>query len=198
MSGDGRERNESGLHGVIAEFVGARELLDAAEFARAAGYTRMDAYSPFPIDGLAEAVGMQRNRVPLIVLLGGIAGGGFAYFMLWYINVVDYPLNVGGRPFHSWPSFIPITFELTVLVAAFAAVLGMLILNRLPELHHPVFGVPGFERASQDRFFLCIEAKDPRFDAESAAAFLLEHDALSVHMLDTGSTARNVKGTRRA
>lgn len=159
-------------YGLLAEFCEADELLEAARRAHAAGYTQMDAYSPFPIDGLAEAVGMRKNRVGLATLLGGITGGAFGYFMLYYANVIAYPLNVAGRPFHSWPSFIPITFELTILFAALGAVFGMLVLNRLPELYHPIFNGQHFERASQDRFFLAVEAADPLFDATGTQQFL--------------------------
>lgn len=160
------------IYGVAAEFDEAEPLLEAARRAQQAGYTEMDAFSPFPIDGLAEAVGLRKNRVSLTTLLGGIVGGSFAYFMMWFVNTIDYPMNVGGRPHHSWPSFIPITFELTVLFAAFGAVLGMLIFNRLPEPFHPVFNTPNFDRASQDRFFIVIEEDDPLFDVTTTANFL--------------------------
>ena len=171
------------IFGVAAEFDEAEPLLDAARRAQKAGYTVMDAFSPFPIDGLADAVGMRTNRVSLTTLLGGVFGGCFAYFMLWFVNTIDYPLNVGGRPFHSWPSFVPITFELTVLFAAFGALLGMLVFNRLPELYHPVFNAPNFDRASQDRFFIVIEKEDPLFDATSTANFLRTLRPLNVSVV---------------
>jgi ActD protein len=160
------------LHGLLAEFERHDDLLAAARAAHAEGYRCMDAYSPFPIDGLPEALGRRRTWVPLIVLLGGLAGGCGGYFMQWYSMAIDTPLNVGGRPLHSWPSFIPITFELTVLCAAISALVGMLALNKLPQPYHPVFNVPQFARASTDRFFLCIEAADPKFDRFATRTFL--------------------------
>ena len=160
------------MYGLMAEFSSEASLLRAARHAHEAGYRRMDAYSPLPIDGLAEALGFRHTRVPLIVLIGGILGcvGGFA--LQYWISVIDYPVNVGGRPYNSWPSFIPVTFELTILVAAFAALLGMLALNGLPMPYHPVFNVPRFAQATRDRFFLCIEAADPKFNRETTWQFL--------------------------
>jgi hypothetical protein len=156
----------------MAEFASADALLDAARKARAAGYGRVEAYSPFPIAELAEATGMKRNWVPPIVLAGGVLGGLGGYFMQWYSAVISYPINSGGRPPHSWPEFIPVTFELTVLAAAVAGVLGMLALNGLPRLRHPVFNVREFDLASRNRFFLCLRADDPQFS--SARSFLAE------------------------
>jgi hypothetical protein len=160
------------LYSLLAEFLTADELLAAARASYAAGYRRMDAYSPFPVEGLAEAIGFTHNRIPAVVLGGGLLGGLTGFFMQWYSAVIHYPLNVGGRPLNSWPSFIPITFELTVLFGAFAAVLGMLGLNGLPRPHHPVFAVPEFQRASRSRFFLSIQAHDPLFDREGTRRFL--------------------------
>jgi hypothetical protein len=160
------------LYGLLAEFSTAEALLDAARAARAHGYAELEAYSPFPIEGLSELVGLKRNHIPLITLLGGIAGGAGAYFLQWYTAVVDYPINVGGRPLHSWPSFIPATFELTILGAALAAVSGMLVLNGLPRLHHPLFDVDEFALATRNRFFLCLPARDPAFDPERSRGFL--------------------------
>lgn len=160
------------LYGVLAEFDDPHRLREAAAQARAAGFTHLDAFSPVPVDGLAEALGRRKTRMPLVFLLGGLAGGVCGYFMQWYSAVVDYPLNVGGRPFHSWPMFIPITFELTVLGAALGGVFAMLARNGLPRFHHPLFKVPGFERATLDRFFLCIEATDPRWRDREASRFL--------------------------
>ncbi len=162
----------TGLYGLVAEFERHEDLLKAAREACRAGYRRMDAFAPFPVQGLPEALGRKRSRMPALFLAGGILGGTGAYFMEWYANVVSYPLNIGGRPFHSWPSFIPITFELTVLGAALAGFFSCLALNGLPRLHHPIFGVPGFERASVDRFFLCIETADPKFHPVGTRRFL--------------------------
>ena len=144
----------------------------------------MDAYSPYPVEGLAEAIGFEKTRVPLVVLIGGIAGGVTAYAMQYYSAVWDYPLNVGGRPLHSWPAFIPITFELTVLFAAFAAVFGMLLMNGLPKPYHPVFNVPEFKLASQTRFFLCLEANDSQFRPAETRSFLETLGALAVREVE--------------
>jgi hypothetical protein len=160
------------LYGLMAEFDNPADLLAAARRAREQGYRRLDAYTPFPIEGLAEAIGFHHSRLPLIVLIGGIIGCIGGYLLQYYVSVIGYPLNVGGRPFHSWPSFIPVTFEMTVLVAAVAAVVGMLALNRLPMPYHPVFNVDRFALATRDRFFLCIEAADPRFDPVETRRFL--------------------------
>jgi hypothetical protein len=159
-------------YGMMAEFGSAEALLDAVRRAREAGYRRIEAYSPLPVESLSEAIGFHGNRVPLITLLGGIAGGAGGYFMQWYSAVLSYPINVGGRPLHSWPSFIPATFELTVLGAALAAVLGMLLLNGLPQLYHPVFNAPDFDLATRNRFFLCVRSEDARFDADETRGFL--------------------------
>ena len=168
----GEARVESPLYGLMAEFTEHDQLLDAARRAYAAGYRRMDAFSPFPVEELAEAIGHEYSPVPLITLAGGMIGGLGGYFMQWYSMARLYPLNVGGRPHNSWPNFIPITFELTILVAAASAFVGMLVLNRLPQPHHPVFNVPEFRRASIDRFFLCIEVEDPKFERDATARFL--------------------------
>lgn len=162
------------LYGIMAEFDTSHQLLEATRRAYDEGYRRMDAYTPIPVEGLAEALGFHRNRLPWIVLLGGIVGGIAGYLMQYSMNAVDYPINVGGRPLHSWPAFIVITFEMTILGAAIAAVLGMLALNGLPTPYHPVFNVPSFALASRDRFFLCIEAVDPRFEPERTRRFLLD------------------------
>ncbi|HWD18664.1 MAG TPA: DUF3341 domain-containing protein [Verrucomicrobiae bacterium] len=170
----------SSIYGLSAEFSGKEEIVAAARRAHAAGYKNVEAYTPFPIEELPEALGLGRTLVPLITLLGGMAGGLGGFFMEWYAMDFDYPLNVGGRPYMSWPSFIPVTFELTILGAALAAVISMIALNRLPRLHHPIFGGPNFERASQDRFFLCIEAADPKFNLDGTKAFLTELHPLHV------------------
>jgi hypothetical protein len=165
-------KGEDALYGLMAEFEHEEEVVAAARRAYEAGYRKMDAYTPFPVEGLAEELGSHGTWVPAIVLTGGIIGGLSGYFMEWYATVIDYPLNIGGRPFHSWPAYIPITFELTVLTASLCALVGMLALNRLPEPYHPVFNAPGFEHATQDRFFLCIESTDPKFDKEAVRNFL--------------------------
>ncbi len=160
------------IYGLMAEFASAQALMTATRHAHEQGYRHMDAFSPFPIEGLSDALGFHKTRMPLLVLICAILGGLGGYFMLYYSAVISYPINVGGRPLHSWPAFIPITFEMTILGGALGAVLGMLALNGLPMPYHPVFNVPRFALASRDRFFLCIEATDPRFDIEATRSFL--------------------------
>ncbi len=168
------------IFGIVAEFHDHMALLNAARKAHASGYRKLDAYTPFPIEGLAYEIGFRKNRVALCCLLGGLTGGIGGYFMQWYALAIDYPLNVGGRPFHSAPSFIPITFELTVLCAALATVIGMLALNGLPRPHHPIFSARNFARATTDKFFLAIEASDKNFNARKTAQFLRECGATNV------------------
>ncbi len=159
------------IHGVIAEFETQDDVLEAAEAAYAQGYRKMDAYTPHPIEGLSEAMGFDKNRVPLVVLVGGLTGGMTGFGMQWFASVLHYPIDVAGRPLNSWPMFIPITFELTILFAAISSILGMLILNGLPRPHHPIFNAPNFDSASSDRFFLCIESSDPMFEVEGVKGF---------------------------
>ena len=172
------------MYGLMAEFTSGDSLLQATRRAYEEGYRRMDAYSPLPIDGLAEALGFHRTRVPLIVLLGGIVGCVSGFALQYWISAIDYPVNVGGRPYNSWPSFVPVTFELTILFAAFAALLGMLALNGLPMPYHPVFNAPRFAQATRDRFFLCIEAADPKFNREATSRFLEELSSAAVVVVE--------------
>ena len=160
------------IYGLLAEFANPTALVQAARAARAEGYRRMDAYTPYPIEELSEAIGFTKTRLPLLVLVGGLAGCAGGFFMQYYAMAVHYPLNIGGKPLNSWPMFIPVTFELTVLAAALTAVLGMLALNGLPQPYHPLFHMPRFALATRDRFFLCIEATDPKFDREATRRFL--------------------------
>jgi Protein of unknown function (DUF3341) len=160
------------LYGLIGEFENPGELIEAARRAREEGYRKMDAYSPYPIHELTKALALPRTKLPFLVFIGGVLGCGTALLMQWFATVVHYPINVGGRPLASWPSYIPITFELTVLFAAGTAVLGMLGLNGLPMPYHPIFNAPRFVLASRDRFFLCIEAKDPMFELEKTSRFM--------------------------
>ena len=159
-------------YGLMAEFDSVNSLVDAANRTREAGYKRIDAYSPFPVEGLAEAIGFHHDEVPLVVLIGGLIGGLSGYLMQYWISVVSYPVNVGGKPYHSWPAFIVPTFELTILFAGIFAVFGMLALNGLPQPYHPVFNVARFALASRNRFFLCIEARDRQFDLAETRRFL--------------------------
>jgi hypothetical protein len=174
----------SRLYGLMAEFETAQALVEAATRARLAGYRKMDAYSPIPIEELNEALDLRRTRLPLVVLLGGITGGLAGYGLEYWSQVVAYPMNVGGRPFHSWPHFIPVTFETTVLGAALAAFVGLWALNGLPQPYHPVFNVPAFARASTDRFFLVIEAADPRFDRQRTWRFLEDLRPVGVYEVE--------------
>jgi hypothetical protein len=160
------------IYGLMAEFNDPNELVAAAHQARHEGYRRMDAYSPLPIEELHEAIGFPQTKLPLIVLIGGIVGCLSGYLLQYWVSTMAYPINVGGKPLHSWPAFIPVTFECTILGAALAAVFGMLALNGLPQPYHPVFNVPRFALASRNRFFLCIEARDAKFDLARTRAFL--------------------------
>jgi Protein of unknown function (DUF3341) len=166
------EAKRTRLYALVAEFQTPEEILSASRKAHDAGYRALDAFSPMPVEGLSEAVGFEKTRLPLIVLIGGICGMLFGFFLQYYANVASFPLNIDGKPYNSWPSFIPITFELTILFAAIAATVGMVALNRLPKLYHPLFEISRFALASNDRFFLCIEARDGLFDLEKTKEFL--------------------------
>ena len=176
--------NHDRIYGLLAEFPTPEAVRSAAERVHEAGYTKTDAYTPFPVHGLAEAVGEPRTRLPLIVLLGGLFGACGGFFMQYFASVIHYPMNIGGRPLNSWPSFVPITFECAILAAVFSAVFGMLALNKLPMPYHPVFNVPEFERASQDKFFLIIKANDPKFDEDEVRRFLESCEAEGVYTVD--------------
>jgi hypothetical protein len=156
----------------MAEFPTPEALLAATQAARQAGYRHIEAHSPMPIEGLAEALDFKPRTIPIATFAGAVLGGAAGYFMQWYSAVVDYPVNIGGRPLHSWPMFIPVTFELVILGGALAAVLALFIGNGLPRLYHPVFGAPDFGLAMRNRFFLCLRADDPLFDREATAAWL--------------------------
>jgi len=160
------------IYGIMAEFDSASDLVAAARKTHEAGYRKIDAYSPFPVEELAEAIGFHKNRVPLVTLIGAIIGGVSGYLMQYWIAAVDYPVNVGGRPFHSWPSFIVVTFEMTILFGGIFAVLGMLALNGLPMPYHPVFNVPRFAMATKDRFFLIVFSTDAKYKPGEVRQFL--------------------------
>ncbi len=166
------------IHGLMAEFATPTDIVLAARKAHEAGYRKMDAYSPFAIEELSEAIGFHHTRLPLVVLIGGLIGCFGGMGMQWWISAISYPVNIGGRPFFSWPSFIPVTFECTVLAAALSAVFGMLALNGLPMPYHPVFNVGRFAMASKDHFFLVIEAVDAKFDRHQTADFLLQMEGV--------------------
>jgi hypothetical protein len=160
------------IYGVLAEFGDPASLSAAARAAKDAGYKRIDAYSPIPIEGLAGDLGREPSGLPLLAFVGGLLGAAGGYALQYYVSVIAYPLNVGGRPLHSWPAFVPVIFEMTIFAAALTIVLGMLALNGLPRPHHPLFNVPEFKLASRDKFFLCVEARDLKFDLEGVRQFL--------------------------
>jgi hypothetical protein len=171
----------TGSYGLIAEYDTPEQVLVAAEAARKAGYSRMDAYTPHPVEGMDDALGLAPTNLGFVVLAMGLFGAAAGYFLQWYSAAVFYPLNIGGRPLHDWPTYVVITFEVTVLLAAFTAGLFMLARNGLPRPYHPVFNTPGFERATRDGYYLCIEAVDPRFDEEGVRGFLEGTAPVSVH-----------------
>lgn len=167
------EQQRAHIYGIVGEFPTPQSLIQATKQARQAGYTSLDAFTPFPVEGLDEALGLKRTFVPLVTLIGGLLGGLGGFGFEYWVSVISYPENIGGRSLNSWPAFIPVTFELTVLGASLAAVFGMLAMNKLPQPHHPLFNVDRFQKhASVDRFYLCIQADDPKFALADAARFL--------------------------
>jgi ActD protein len=168
------------VYGVLAEFDNPTALVNATRTVREQGYRKLDAYTPFPIEELNEILHLHKNKLPLIVLCGGILGGLTGYLLQYFVTVIYFPINVGGRPLHSWPSYIIITFELTILFGCITTVLGLLALCGLPMPYHPVFNVPRFSAASRDRFFLCIEATDPLFDQQKTSSLLSTLEAKEV------------------
>ncbi len=169
-----------GIYGLMAEFASAGELIAATHRVHGEGYHKVEAFTPYPIEEMSEALHLRRSRLPLIVLIGGILGGLGGYMLEYWSSVIAYPMNVGGRPYHSWPSFIIPTFECTILAASLSAVIGMIVLNGLPRPYHPVFNVPRFALASRDRFFLVIEAGDSKFEREATRRFLSDLHATEV------------------
>jgi hypothetical protein len=170
----------AGLYGLMAEFETADQLVAATRRAKEAGYDRMDGYSPYPVGEVADALGFPRSEIGAIMFIGGLCGATLGFLMQYYLNGIDYPLNVGGKPFYSWPMFVPITWEMLVLSAAMTGLFGLLALCGLPQPYHPVFNVPQFARASRDRFFLLIEAVDPQFDLNRTREFLTGLNPLSI------------------
>jgi hypothetical protein len=168
------------IYGILAEFDSSTDLVYATKAAYAAGYRKMDAYSPFPIEEASEALGFHKSRVPLIVLLGGLLGGLSGFGLQYWINVISYPLNIGGKPYDSWPAFIVPTFEMTILFAGLAGVFGMFALNGLPMPYHPLFNVDRFSAVTRDKFFLCVEAADPKFDLVDTQRFMASLKPLSI------------------
>lgn len=164
--------NDASLYALVAEFDEVDEIMEAAHAARKAGYRKIDAHTPFPVEGLDQALGMENTRLGWIVLAMGIVGLLLGFGMQWYANTIFYPLNIGGKPLNSWPNFVVITFEITVLISAFTAGLFMIGRNGLPRLYHPIFNTPNFESATRDKFFLSIEARDEKFDLADTKSFL--------------------------
>lgn len=160
------------VYGVVAQFDTPEKMVDAARKANAAGYTRMDCFSPYPVGEAADAMGFYKSEMGPVMFIGGMLGATCGFLMQYLLGTYAFPINVGGRPFMSWPSFVPITFELMVLTASLSGLFGLIAICGLPQLYHPLFNVPGFERASGDRFFLCIEAVDPKFDVAAVSDFL--------------------------
>jgi Protein of unknown function (DUF3341) len=174
--------HRSHTYGVLGEFDTEHQVVHAARAAREAGWEKVEAYSPFPVEALSEALGLKRNAVPLITLIGGLCGGLGGFFFQYWVNLYAYPINIAGRPPNSWPAFIPVTFELTVLGASLSAVFGMLALNKLPEPYHPLFNIDRFvKHATTDKFFLCIEARDKKFNVDEAKRFFESVHATNIN-----------------
>lgn len=176
--------SKPGLYGLMAEFSSAEALVDAIRAARKDGYRKMDAYSPLPVEEIHEALELPQTRLPRIVLTGGLIGCAVGFLLQCWVSMDAYPLNIGGKPLFSWPSFIPVAFECTIIGSAYSAVFAMLALNQLPMPYHPVFNAPNFDNASRDKFFLCIEAADSRFDRERTKQFLKSLQAQSVEEVE--------------
>ena len=162
------------LRGLIAEFENEEAIVEATQKTVDAGYHHIETYTPYPLDELLDIQHLHQNKVALVILIGGLAGCAVGFFMQYFASVIHYPLNVGGRPFNSWPAFIPVMFECTVLFASFSALVGMMVMNKLPRPNHPLFDIERFRYATQDRFFLCIEAEDPYFEKDATRQFLEE------------------------
>jgi len=173
----------TGLYGLLVEFETPEQVVDAARKVRAEGYTAVEGYTPYPVEELFEALDHKRTILPVIIFLGGLFGFLGGYGLEYWASVLYYPMNIGGRPFHSWPAFVPPAFETTILLGSLTAAGAMLLANGLPRPHHPLFGVPAFDRATDDRFFLCIESTDPKFDRDATFNFLRSlnpHEVLEV------------------
>lgn len=177
---------ESGndVHGIMAEFDTPAAVYHAAEKVRDAGYTRWDVFAPFPIHGIDEAMGHKRTILPVMVAAGAFAGAGLALLMQWWMSGVDYPLVVQGKPYGAWEPFTPIVFELGVLLSAFTTLIGMLALNGLPRMHHPLFAKDRFLRVSDDRFIICVEAEDPKFDPEATRRLLEANGGKNIDLVE--------------
>ena len=171
----------SGLFGVMAEFESSQALVDAARKSVGRGFTKLEGYSPVPIEELNDIIHKKRTILPKIVLAGGLTGMATGFILQYWASVIEYPMNVGGRPQASWPTFVIPSYELTILFAALAAAIGMIVLNGLPQPYHPVFNVPRFSLASSDKFFLVIESKDPLYDAHRTKDFLSSLGAKGVY-----------------
>lgn len=171
--------------GLLAEFETAQQIYHACEGVRDAGYTHWDAHTPFPVHGLDGAMGLPKSKLPWIVLAAGLTGLAGATALQWWVHAVEYPLVISGKPFFALPTYVPVMFELTVIFSAFAAVIGMLALNGLPKMNHPLFTSERFDRASDDRFFISVESRDARYDANATAEFLRSLGATNVELIES-------------